>query len=529
MSPFRRLVLCFCLALALGGSRAAAQPAAPAPPPDPLGRETPRGTVLGFITAARDGKLDVAAQYLEPVPRDASATEIAGQLFTILNGRLPPRIDTLSDKPDGSRSNPIAIDREVVGTIPSANGDQPIVLQRATQKNGARVWLFSRDTLAWVPEVYSEVHLRSIDRYLPQSLTYRVGRIRLFQWLILFGMLPLIYRLLGGLNWIIRFVLARTGRGPASSSPPRSYIAGPVRLLLMAFVIYQFVPSIDLPLAERGLWTLVVATLVLIGSIGLMLRAVDWGAAYLQDRSRAQYNESRALVRLLRGVAKGLVIAAAIVVALRYFGLDPTAALAGLGIGGIAVALAAQKTLENVIGGFSIVFDKAIRVGDSLKIGPTIGTVDYVGLRSTRIRTLDRTMVTVPNGQVATAEIESLSARDKFWFKHIVGLTYGTTVEQMRDVSAAFETLLTRHPNVEPATVRVRFIRMGPYSLDVELHAYIVAADWDRFLAIQQELLLRVMEIVAAAGTDFAFPSQTLHLAGDRPPALPPAVTSSRP
>ena len=528
MKP-RRLLwsLCFVALLTRAGV-SAQQPAAP--PPDPLGRETPRGTVLGFIAAARDGKLEVAAQYMEPVPRGESATDLAAQLYTILNGRLPPRIDTLSDKPDGSRLNPLALDREIVGTIKTANGDQSIVLQRATQKNGLRIWLFARDTLAWVPEVYNEVHLRSIDRYLPTALTYRVGRIRLFQWLMLFGILPLVYRLLGALNGVIRWVLARLGRAPASSSgQARSYIVGPIRLLLMAAVIYQFVPTIDLPLAERGLWTLVVATLVLIGVIGLMLRAVDFGAVYLQERSRSQYNESRALLRLLRGVAKGLVIAVGFVVALRYFGLDPTTALAGLGIGGIAVALAAQKTLENVIGGFSIVFDKAIRVGDALKIGQTVGTVDYVGLRSTRIRTLDRTMITLPNGQVATAEIETLSARDKFWFRHIVGLTYGTTVAQMREVSAAFETLLTRHPNVEPATVRVRFFRMGAYSLDVELHAYVVAADWDRFLAIQQELLLRVMEIVAAAGTEFAFPSQTLHLAGGSTPALPPAVTSSRP
>ena len=133
------------------------------------------------------------------------------------------------------------------------------------------------------------------------------------------------------------------------------------------------------------------------------------------------------MLRLVRRVADVLVVAAGGLVTLHYFGVDPTAALAGLGIGGIAVALAAQKTLENVIGGLSIIFDQAVRVGDFLKLGDTVGTVDSIGLRSTRIRTLDRTILSVPNGQIANVNIETLSARDKFWFHHFVGLRYETT------------------------------------------------------------------------------------------------------
>ena len=141
-----------------------------------------------------------------------------------------------------------------------------------------------------------------------------------------------------------------------------------------------------------------------------------------------------------------------------------------------------------------------------------MGMVDYVGLRSTRIRTQDRTIVTVPNGQMATVNIETLSARDKFWFRHVVGLSYSTTPAQLRAVTAACEEFLMRHPHVDTSSVRVRLFRMGAYSLDVELFAYVFAPEWDRFMAVQQELLLRVMEIVAAAGTEIAFPSQTLHL-----------------
>ena len=198
---------------------------------------------------------------------------------------------------------------------------------------------------------------------------------------------------------------------------------GPAPAILAA-VIHILVPNVDLPLSERRLWAFVASVLTVVGGIGLLLRLVDVGERLVQGRLQsAALVESRGLLRLLRRVAQGLVIAGGVVFALRYFGFDPTAALAGLGIGGIAIALAAQKTLENVIGGFSIVLDKAIRVGDFLKVGETLGTVDFIGLRSTRIRTLERTIVTVPNGQMATVNIETLSQRDRFWFRHVVGLT----------------------------------------------------------------------------------------------------------
>jgi MscS family membrane protein len=145
-----------------------------------------------------------------------------------------------------------------------------------------------------------------------------------------------------------------------------------------------------------------------------------------------------------------------------------------------------------------------------------VGTVDHVGLRSTQIRTLGRTVVSLPNGQMATVNIETLSRRDKFWFHHVVGLRYETTVAQMREISARLEDLLMHQPGVDGPSVRVRFIRLGAYSLDIELFAYIWAADWERFLEIQQDLLLRVMEIVESAGTEIAFPSQTVHLAQGR-------------
>ena len=162
---------------------------------------------------------------------------------------------------------------------------------------------------------------------------------------------------------------------------------------------------------------------------------------------------------------------------LRHFGVDPTPALAGLGVGGIAVALAAQKTLENVIAGASLIFDQAVRVGDFLKVGEVAGTVEHIGLRSTRIRTLDRTIVSIPNSQIASASLETLSARDKFWFHPVVRLRYDTTPAQLRGVldgSAAAARVAIRRSS---ARIHARALpsRLGAFSLDVEIFAYVLA------------------------------------------------------
>jgi MscS family membrane protein len=224
-----------------------------------------------------------------------------------------------------------------------------------------------------------------------------------------------------------------------------------------------------------------------------------------------------AAVSLLRVGRRGvdvLIVFAALLVTLRRFGIDATPALAGLGVGGIAVALAAQKTLENVIAGASLIFDQAVRVGDVLKMGEFVGTVDHIGLRSTRIRTLDRTVVSVPNSLIANASLETISARDKFWFHPVVGLRYETTPDQLHTVVDGIRQLLMEHASIDRDSVRVRLLRLGAFSLDIEVFGYLHARDWNHFLEIQETLLFGVTEIVSRAGTSIAFPSQTMYVAG---------------
>jgi MscS family membrane protein len=220
----------------------------------------------------------------------------------------------------------------------------------------------------------------------------------------------------------------------------RDFLPKPVLLLLLAFVIHWITSKVGLPLLARQFWSGTATVITIAASVWLLILFASWAEEYTGRRLRSR-NHSGAISMLLlaRWVFDLLVVFAGVLVTLHYFQVNATAALAGLGVGGIAVALAAQKTLENVIGGVSLIFDKAVCVGDVFKVGDTQGTVEDIGLRSTRIRTLDRTVVSVPNAQIANMSLEDISSRDKFWFHPILALRYGTTSPQM-------STVLGRHP-----------------------------------------------------------------------------------
>jgi MscS family membrane protein len=196
--------------------------------------------------------------------------------------------------------------------------------------------------------------------------------------------------------------------------------------------------------------------------------------------------------------------------------------LAGLGIGGLALAFGAQKTIENLFGSISLAADQPFRVGDFVKVGEFAGHVERIGMRSTRIRTLDRTLVSIPNGQLADMRIEDFASRDRIRFAATVGVVYGTTEAQVRRVVAEIEAMLRAHPKVWPDTVVAKLLGFGPSSLDVEVLCWFHTSDFAEFRELRQEALLGVMRIVAEAGTSLAFPTQTVHVVGvAAPPAGP--------
>lgn len=506
---------------------ASSPPAAPAQAPsDPLNRDTPRGTVQGFLSAARQGQSDLASQYLNTSLTGQAAADLAQQLFVVLDARLQTSIRRLSDAPEGSRANPLRPNQEVVGVIESGGGNEEIVVVRIERGSSGPIWLFSERTLSLVPTLYEEITLRWTERILPRFLTARrIGGVRLFEWLTVLLGLPLFYVVTALLNRVLTPLIRGSWRRIFRQSDlfAGNVLPAPVRLLLLAFAIRWVLATLPLSLLVRQVWSNAASLINVAAVVWLLVLLNGEIEQFIRRRfPRANVSAGASLLRLLRRVFDLLVIFVGMMAVLRRFGVDPTPALAGLGVGGIAVALAAQKTLENLVAGASLLFDQAVRVGDFMKMGDIAGTIDHIGLRSTRIRTLDRTIVIVPNSQIANASLETISARDKFWFHPVVGLRYETTPEQLRVVVDGIRGLLEKHRSIDRESVRVRFFRLGAFSLDVDVFAYLYARDWNHFLEIQEQLLFGVTEIVSRAGTEIAFPSQTMYVA-NAPAAAPTA------
>ncbi len=188
---------------------------------------------------------------------------------------------------------------------------------------------------------------------------------------------------------------------------------------------------------------------------------------------------------------------------------------AGLGVGGLAVALAIRPTLENLIGGFILYADRPVSVGDFCSFGTNMGTVEKIGVRSTQIRALDRTLISIPNATFADMEIVNWAKCDQMQILTTIGLRYETDPDQLRYVLAKLREMFLAHPRIDKNTVRVRFVGYGASTLDVEIRVYAVTRDWNDLFAIREDVFLRVNEIVDESGTSFAFPSQTLYLGRD--------------
>ena len=288
---------------------------------------------------------------------------------------------------------------------------------------------------------------------------------------------------------------------------------GPLWLLFTALFASWLVPVLALPESFEDTAKRVLGASTSVGLFWGLFRAADIVAAALAGTAWATESAaSRTLIPIGKRISRVIIAAIAVGTALGLLGVPVASIIAGLGIGGLAVALAAQKTFENLLGAFSIGVGQPFREGDFVKVDDFVGTIERVGLRSTQIRTLDRTVITLPNGQLAEKRIESFAARDRILLNAVLGLVYSTTEPQMRAVLQGLERVLRAHPKIWPDAVIVRFNGFGPSSLDVEVMAWLQTTDFDEFCAIRTEVNMQFLAVVAAAGSAFAFPTQTVHV-----------------
>ena len=483
-------------------------------------RESPRAAARGFLAAGRAGDWNQAATYLDlsAVPaakRDAQ--RLARELAVVLERTLVVDPDALSDDPAGNRQDGLAPDVERLGVVRAGSGPVDILLRRSPGPDGA--WTFAPRTVARVPALYEEFGYGVIESILPPPLVeIRVLEVALWQWIALLLLVAVAW----GASWAAVAGLGRVAQRVAARSATRvddSLVKALVGPAWAGLALAFFVPgllALRLPLPLLGFITSLGKVAVILVGAWAMLRIVDVFAAVFVERLAARHQAAAVgMVPLGSKATKVVVLLFAVLATLQNVGLNVTGLLAGLGIGGLALALAAQKTVENLFGGASVILDQPVRVGDFCRFGSRIGTVEEVGLRSTRVRTLDRTVVSIPNAEFSALQLENFSRRDRIWLHATLGLRYETTPDQLRHVLAEVRRLLREDPRVDPDPARIRFVGFGTYSLDCEVFAYILTSDFGEFLAIREDIFLKIMDVVAASGTSFAFPSQTLYVGQD--------------
>lgn len=479
---------------------------------DPLGRSTPQGAIVGFLKAIEREDYERAIDYLDTRQTGKNAQKLALELQRVLNERVSVAATKFSTKPEGEIEDGLPVQRELVAVVQTKTGEHKILLERVQKEDNPQIWLFSSETLKLVPRIYDEIDTPWFERRLPAALTEnRLASLPLYRWILFLVMLPVAVFL----GWILTvLVFALLQRPLRQRLDERGLIAlrkirKPLVLLFSAGVIY-LVSLGGFTLLDRLFWTFLSSTMAVAGLTWICIHMIEVGAEIMESR---RHEAANAVIRLSATLLKALAIILGLVVSFHYFaGINLTAVVAGLGIGGIAVAFAAQKTIENFFGGVFLVWDKPIRLGDFCKAGEYQGTVEHIGLRSTQVRTLNRTVVFIPNGQLASISVENFTLRDRFLLRHTLNLRYETTADQLRYLLAQLRELLYQHPRVDSSTVRVRFIGLGQSSLDVEIFTYVLETTYEQYLAVQEDLLLRIMDLVESVGSGFAFPSQTLYM-----------------
>ena len=487
---------------------------------DPYGRDDPKGTVIGFIKAASEQNIERAALFVDARKSPEPIRDRIHELLNVLNYGVSTRdLERLSSKPEGSLDDDLTPNMERVGVVKFGQRNMDILLERIERPGQPAFWRFSAATLAAVPAFSKEVQSHWVEKVIwPPLKEIRFLEVPLWQWLgfplTLIVILFMAWLLSHGMFRLLRPVMFRLAG--ERTRDPLAQIAGPVRVAAVSITLFAWLAFANIPLLARFAMGRIAAVLGVIALAWLLMRLIDIAMQLVEVRLRLLNRPAGITIgQLVAKIGKALITIFAVLVLLYLVGVDLTAALAGLGIGGVAIAFAAQKTLENLFGGVMIISDQPVRVGDFCKVGNVLGTVESIGLRSTRIRTLDRTVVSIPNAQMATENLENFGFRDKSWFQPTLGLRYDTAADQLRYVLAEIRRMFYEHPMVETESARIRFANLGETSLNLDVFAYVLTGDKARFLEVQEDLLLRIMDIVERSGTGFAFPTSTTYIARD--------------
>jgi len=477
---------------------------------------------------------DVAcmARYLQPpAGQELDLLEVARELRA-LRSRYEGDIAFLSTDPLGRVEKGLPPGTERAGVIKLGGTSTDVLLVRVDDPQYGKIWLVSGETVAKIPQLYAQSETegpRLVERTVPEALRrHHVLGMSYAQWIGCLFSIPISLLL----AWLLMFVVSlpvriwRRLRGHSIKTLWEGELGPPIQCIIAIVIHGILVYLLEPPLLYRSYYFRFLSAL-LVGCLAwLMSRLADRGFNKAVNRRRTSGRGGQSILLLMQRANRILLLIIALVLGLALLGVNVETTLAGLGIGGLAIALGAQKTLENIIGGLSLLMDKAVHEGDFCEIGGKLGTVEDIGLRSLRLRTLDQNMLVVPNAALAQMQFQNMKTRSKLLISQTFSLRIETRVNQLRFVLDGVQRMLNEHPAIETGTSRIRVAEFAGSAFEMELWAYATTNDWMQFTAIRQDIILRIAEIVEAAGTRLAAPTRLTYVSGDGVPSFQASMTS---
>ncbi len=498
---------------ALGAGGDSSEETVAAPLPDSFGRDTPRHTVQGFISALGENDYLLASNYLN-LSKSDNPTTVVRQFKQALDagGRFQPDLQ-ISNTPEGNLTDQLPPSQENVGVINIGEKSVSLLLERVVSKENEQYWQFSSETLSSIPEVIENSEPTLVSRYTVDSLEGK--KLFGYQLADLVAALSMIvssfvltYIAVWLLYHLLRIAYPRV-RGVPLPLPDKVIL--PLSVVIMALILSEVMvyAGVSVTLREPvNRFTDIASWLAL---TWLLLRVIDAIFTRAVNLSyKKNYTERVSILGLMRKVVKALLLIFAVIVIFGNLGFDLTTGIAALGVGGLALALGAQKTIENLVGSVVVVADSPVRIGDYCKFGTYEGTVIDIGIRSSRVRTLTRTVVTVPNGDFSSMQIENFTSRDMFRFFHQLYLKRTADIDVVFKMVKDLDEFLNEHylTNQEWNQVNILELRQDCYV--IQLQAYINANDVMEFYDKQNVVFVDVLNQVAKYDVEHALPTQQL-------------------
>lgn len=466
---------------------------------DEFNRGSPRSAIESYLDANRKGNYSEAIHYLDfttvnQAIRKMPKEDVAKSLSLVLDRALWIDLPTLSDEYLGFVNDGIVGNRDLVGNITLGDKQIPFFIHQVSRDDGVMVWKIAGVSINFLPQLYKKYGDGPIGEVLTEFVpNVKIMGLLLWQWLTLLFMVIVGFIVVWAPTKFIADIIAK--RSHVMSAQVAAILTGPIRMLVLLLLLRAYCPLMNLPPA---IWKATQGnTLLIIAFTWTILAIINIFRNFFVARLLKEERQSVAkLLQPLTTMLKIIIVITAAVVWMENLGFDASAIVAGLGIGGLAFALAAQKSIENLIAAITLYVSAPVKIGNLCKIDKDLGFIEEIGLRYTKVRTLDRSLINISNAVFADLKLENYSERNRIRFKPELVLSYNSTKKQIDNVLSDIKKMLDEHENICDKPCRVRLANYLEHGYSISVMSYVDTTLFAVYAEVSNELNLAIIDIL---------------------------------